>query len=126
MTGERRRGHLERAVMDCLWDHPAGLTATEVVELLDERSLALTTVLTVLDRLRGKGMVLRWREGRAHRHRATRSRAEVTADVMAGALSDSGDHSLVLSRFIDGVSEEDAALIRKALGRRGAGPGDAR
>ena len=64
-----RLGDLERAVMDVLWDvvpgTSDGVTVREVADALDGRELAYTTVMTVLDRLAGKGMVQREREGRA-------------------------------------------------------------
>ena len=61
-----RLGELERKVMDVLWDfaEPA-LTGREVADQLPDR--AYTTVLTILDRLRRKGMVHRTTVGRAHR-----------------------------------------------------------
>ncbi|GAB3274913.1 BlaI/MecI/CopY family transcriptional regulator [Kineosporia babensis] len=111
-----RRDHLERAVLECLWDHPDGLTAPEVVDLLAERQPALTTVHTVLDRLRAKDMVLRERDGRVYRHRAVRSREEMTAQAMLAVLQDSADHHLALSMFVRSVSSADAESLRKALG----------
>ncbi|MBT0773966.1 BlaI/MecI/CopY family transcriptional regulator [Kineosporia sp. J2-2] len=110
-----RRDHLERAVLECLWNHPDGLSAPEVVDLLAERELAPTTVHTVLDRLRAKKMVERERDGRVFRHRATRSREEVTADAMLAVLQDSADHHLALSMFVRSVSPADAAALRQAL-----------
>ena len=51
-----RLGDLERKVMDVLWDSAeAPLTGREVADQLPDR--AYTTVLTILDRLRRKGMV---------------------------------------------------------------------
>ena len=118
----RGRGRLERAVMDCLWDRPEGLAASEVVELLEPDPPALTTVLTVLDRLRAKGLVTRQREGASYRHRPVRSREELAAEAMVDALTDTGDRSMVLSRFVAAVSDADAALLREALGTRGPEP----
>lgn len=115
-----RRDHLERAVLESLWDHPAGLTAQEVVDLLVERDLALTTVHTVLDRLRAKKMVVRERDGRVYRHRATQSREELTASTMLAVLADSSDHNLALSMFVRSASPADVQALREALG--GADP----
>nr|WP_269328193.1 BlaI/MecI/CopY family transcriptional regulator [Kineosporia mesophila] len=109
---------MERAVLESLWGNPDGLTAPEVVDLLADRHLALTTVHTVLDRLRAKDMVVRERDGRVFRHRATRDREEMTADAMLAVLADSADHTLALSMFVRSVSPADAEAIRKALGGR--------
>lgn len=111
----RRRDHLERAVLDALWDTPDGLTGAELVTVLTDRSLALTTVLTVLERLRGKSLVARRQDGRAFRYTAVQSREDLAADAMLAALRDSQDHSLALSRFVDGVSTADVEALRRAL-----------
>jgi predicted transcriptional regulator len=66
---------LERAVLQVLWDRPSPVAAKDVLAALGDRDragagapreLAITTVLTVLDRLRRKGLVRRERSGRAH------------------------------------------------------------
>nr|WP_269330311.1 BlaI/MecI/CopY family transcriptional regulator [Kineosporia babensis] len=112
---------MERAVLESLWDHPKGLTAQEVVDLLADRQLALTTVHTVLDRLRAKDMVLRERDGRVYRHRAVQSREELTAQAMLSVLQDSADHRLALSMFVRSVSAADADALRQALDEPQAG-----
>lgn len=109
------RDHLRRAVLDLLWESPDGLTATELQERLADRELALTTVITVLDRLRAEGQVTREREGRAYRHRTTRSREEVVAKVMLEALHTGGDSHRAVSRFVDSVDPETASLLSTAL-----------
>lgn len=110
-----RRDHLERAVLECLWDHPEGLSAAELTELLADRQLALTTVHTVLDRLRAKSMVLRERDGRVYKHRATRTREQVTAQAMLDVLQDSTDRTLALSMFVHAASPADVQALRQAL-----------
>ncbi|OYN96360.1 putative transcriptional regulator [Propionibacteriaceae bacterium ES.041] len=109
------RDHLRRAVLDLLWEYPDGLTAAEVQQLLADRELALTTVITVLDRLRAEGEVDRERHGRAYRHRTTRSREETVAKVMLEALHTGGDSHRALSRFVDSVNPAEASLLSTAL-----------
>lgn len=53
--------------MDSLWSAGQPLTAQQVHDALPNPDLATTTVLTVLHRLGGKGLVGRERHGRAHR-----------------------------------------------------------
>lgn len=113
----QRRDHLERAVLEELWRHPDGLSAAELVEQLPGRRLALTTVHTVLDRLRAKGLVERERQDGVYRHRAARSRDELAAEAMLEVLRDAGDHTLALSRFVDGVSPDDARTLQQVLRR---------
>ena len=53
-------GDLEQAVMDVLWARTAPTPVRDVHdELAQRREIAYTTVMTVLDRLAKKGIVLR-------------------------------------------------------------------
>jgi predicted transcriptional regulator len=121
-------GELERAVMDLLWEHPEAITANTLRDLLsqrpastaraaDTRSLAVTTVLTVLSRLEKKGLVERERSTRPHRYRAVTSRADHTAELMLEVLGSAPDREAVLARFIGTVSDGEAETLRKLLGR---------
>ncbi len=59
-------GELESAVLSTLWDHGAPLSVRDVLARLRRKpALAYTTVLTVLDRLHGKGVVVREKDGKA-------------------------------------------------------------
>jgi predicted transcriptional regulator len=119
-----RLGDLERAVMEILWDLPAAgpaepwptMTAREVAAALSgRRSLAYTTVLTVLDRLERKGLVRRLRDGRAHHYAPMASRAAYVAELMLEALGSASDRDAVLMHFADQVSGEEAEVLRRAL-----------
>jgi predicted transcriptional regulator len=105
--------------MDVLWDTvPAtsgGVTVREVAEALDGRELAYTTVMTVLDRLAGKGMVQREREGRAWRYRAAASREAYIARLMLDALDLGGSRDAALVRFARSVTGTEADVLRAAL-----------
>lgn len=116
-------GQLERSVMDLIWSSGSPVTAYELRDELarsgDDRTLAATTVLTVLSRLEKKDFVRTDRSARPHRYIAVASRAEHMAELMHDALgdsaSDTGDRRAVLERFIGGVSSEDAAVLRQLL-----------
>lgn len=109
-----RLGDLERKVMDVLWDSPvAPLTGREVADQLPDR--AYTTVLTILDRLRRKGLVHRTTEGRAHRFEAADTREAYMAELMIDAMGHTGDRGAVLARFAESVSSEEARVLRRAL-----------
>ncbi|MEV0002489.1 BlaI/MecI/CopY family transcriptional regulator [Micromonospora sp. NPDC050980] len=114
-----RLGDLERAVMDVLWDSaPAasdGVTVREVADALDGRELAYTTVMTVLDRLAGKGMVQREREGRAWRYRPAATREAHIAQLMLDALDLGGSRDAALVRFARSVTGTEADVLRAAL-----------
>lgn len=114
-----RLGDLERAVMDVLWDRAGGtatgVTVREVAEALRERELAYTTVMTVLDRLAGKGMVEREREGRAWSYRPAASREAHIARLMLDALDLAGSRDAALVRFARSVTGTEAEVLRAAL-----------
>lgn len=114
-----RLGDLERAVMDVLWDGRAGdgpgVTVREVADVLRDRELAYTTVMTVLDRLAGKGMVERERDGRAWRYRPAASREAHIARLMLDALDLAGSRDAALVRFARSVSGTEAEVLRAAL-----------
>ncbi len=112
------RGELERAVLQVLWDRPDGLPARDVVAALPGRDLALTTVLTVLDRLRRKDLVRRDEAVRPHVYQATSTREEHIADLMLDALGQAPDRAAALTRFLGGVSDSDTRHLRDALHRR--------
>jgi predicted transcriptional regulator len=106
--------------MEVLWAAPEGqaLTVREVHETLNkQRTLAYTTVMTVLDRLARKGLTAQEREGRAYRYRAEATRAELTAELMRETLDDfsSHDRSQALVAFVDEASADDLAALRRAL-----------
>ncbi|HWG98749.1 MAG TPA: BlaI/MecI/CopY family transcriptional regulator [Pilimelia sp.] len=110
-----RLGDLERAVMDVLWDRGGPATVREVADALDGRPLAYTTVMTVLDRLAGKGMVDRERVGRAWRYRPAASREAHIARLMLDALDLTGSRDAALVRFARSVTGSEAEVLRAAL-----------
>lgn len=111
-----RLGELERSVMNILWERGTPLTAREVSRALaDDRELAHTTVMTVLDRLSKKGLLRRERDGRAWRYRPAATRETYVAELMLGALQETGDRDAALVRFARSVTGEEARVLRSAL-----------
>jgi predicted transcriptional regulator len=117
-----RLGELERAVMDVLWNTPEAVPATRIVEELPrEHTPAITTILTVLDRLGAKGFVTRERTGRAYRYSATTSRAELIVATMLEALGTTTDRRSALVHFAGSVSAEEQSMLRAILNSGEAG-----
>lgn len=81
-------GELEQAVMRCIWQSgEQGSLAAEVQRALEqERPVALTTVLTTLERLREKAILEREREGKAYRYRAALSEEQLQQRIVEGVL----------------------------------------
>lgn len=96
------------------WDRPAAVR--EVLEdLQQDRQIAYTTVMTVLDNLHRKGMVLREKSGRAFLYRPTRSRESHTAELMEQVLARTSDRGGALLRFVEQMSNDEIAELRGAL-----------
>lgn len=112
-------GDLERAVMDHLWGVDQPQTVREVHRsLCAQRDLAYTTVMTVLQRLARKELVVQIRDDRAHRYAPTHGRDELVAGLMVDALAqaaDSGDRQAALVHFVERVGADEADALRRAL-----------
>jgi predicted transcriptional regulator len=112
----RRFGELEAVIMDRLWERGRPMLVREMVDMLhDDRALAYTTVMTVMENLHRKGWLRRERDGRAWRYEPTGSRSGYTAALMNDALATSSDHRTALAHFALQMSPHDAALLRQAL-----------
>ena len=108
-------GDLERAIMEVLWQTDSALTVRQVSNGLDQRELAHTTVMTVLDRLAKKGFARRERDGRAWRYRPAATREAYVTELMLTALDQTGDRVAALARFAQSVSGDEAEVLREAL-----------
>ena len=112
----RRFGELEAVIMDRLWEWGRPVLVREMVDALhDDRALAYTTVMTVMENLYRKGWLRRERDGRAWRYEPTGSRSSYTAALMNDALATSPDRRTALTHFALQMSPHDAALLREAL-----------
>jgi predicted transcriptional regulator len=114
-----RLGDLERAVMDHLWSTSQPQTVRQVHEALSEqRDLAYTTVMTVLQRLAKKNLVSQLRDDRAPRYAPVHGRDELVAGMLVDALdqaSDSGSRQAALVHFVERVGADEAEALRRAL-----------
>jgi predicted transcriptional regulator len=113
-------GDLEREVMTRLWDAGEPLTVRQVHERVSrDRDLAYTTVMTVLDRLAKKGVVLQEKADRAYRYAPVQSREEMTAGLMLDALQASPDREAALAHFVGRLSPEALAAAIEAAKKGG-------
>src|ERR1700737_5082289 len=87
MAKMTRLGELERAVMDHLWSSAEPQTVRQVHEALSaHRDLAYTTIMTVLQRLAKKNLVVQHRDDRAHRYAPMLGRDVLCGGLMLGSL----------------------------------------
>ncbi|GAA3503218.1 BlaI/MecI/CopY family transcriptional regulator [Streptomyces prasinosporus] len=118
----RRLGDLEAEIMDCLWKWGRPATVREVVDAINaRRPVAYTTVMTVATILHRKGWLTREKQGQAWLYTPVRSREAYAAALMEDALQVSEDRPAVLAHFVEQMSAEEVAALRKALrsaGRR--------
>lgn len=130
MAPKSRMGELERAVLEVLWSaepEEGWWTVRDVHAALaarpGRRDSAYTTVMTVLQRMAGKGLVEQQRDGRAYRYRAAGSREEMTAGLMRDALDEFArdDRRTALVAFVGEASAADREALREALAALEAG-----
>ncbi len=88
-------GALERDVMQLAWSRPE-VSVRDACERLGA-AVAYTTVMTTMDRLFKKGLLLRRKVGRAFVYRAAATQHEL--------------ENAVLSSLVEAVSERDRALL---------------
>ncbi len=122
----RRFGALEAVVMDLLWSRNGSATVRDVVEeLRQSRPVAYTTVMTVMDNLHRKALLVREMDGRAWRYRTVQSREQYAADVMVEVLDASRDRTGTLVHFVGAMSDPEVRRLRHVLDGDGdAGGGD--
>jgi predicted transcriptional regulator len=107
-----RPGELEQQIMDILWER-GELSVREVRKLLGG-DLAYTTVMTVLDRLHAKEVVLRRKDGLAWRYQPRLSREQALADKIVRLVPrDLGDASPLLEAFLDRAEQLDESALDK-------------
>jgi predicted transcriptional regulator len=118
-AGRRAAGELEAAVLTVLQAAGSALSPGEVRDRLGG-DLAYTTVVTILSRLQGKGVLDRRKAGRAFVYRPVADEPGLAARRMARVLDAEPDREAVLARFVSGLSGTDEELLRRMLGE-GAG-----
>lgn len=116
----RQLGQLEAVVMERLWSYGRPVAVREVLEdLRGERTIAYTTVMTVMDNLHRKGFLTREMESRAYRYQPAQSREQHHAALMGQVLAGSRDRAATLLHFLEQMPPEEVAQLRAALKGRG-------
>lgn len=100
--------------MEAVWEHGT-LGSPEVqAALLPGRRLALTTVVTTLDRLHKKGLLRRERVGKGYLYTAAVGRAELEQQIVRGVLQN------LMAEYPDALTTllEEGALLDPATHAR--------
>ncbi|MEV0143766.1 MULTISPECIES: BlaI/MecI/CopY family transcriptional regulator [unclassified Nonomuraea] len=112
----RGLGELESAIMDRMWARRRPASVREVFEdLKQERTIAYTTVMTVMDKLHTKGLLKRRPVGRAYVYEPVASKEAYTADLMRTVLAGGGNQAATLVHFLERLTPEEAAALEAAL-----------
>ena len=120
-----RLGGLEAELMNLLWAAGEPLGVRELASRLPGPPRAYTTLVTVLTRLVGKGLVERAGDGRRYTYRPAGDPDELTARAIERLLEAAGDRRAVLAHLVTGTRDpallaELAALIQQAQRDGGA------
>ncbi len=113
--GERRAfGELEGEVLAALWAAPGPMVPADVQAAVGG-NLAYTTVMTILVRLRDKGVIEREKVGRAYAYRPVVAESDVVAGQVRRLLHRGHSRTAVLQGLVDGLAPGDEKLLRELL-----------
>jgi predicted transcriptional regulator len=116
----RPLGHLEEEIMQIIWQCDQ-VTVREVYEHVHKhRSIAYTTIMTIMDRLAKKNMLQRVKVGRAYAYEAKITQNDFNSHVSRSIIDTLLQHygDLAISQFIDAVDKVDPKKLEQ-LKRRG-------
>lgn len=109
----RAWGPLETKVLELLWRQDRAVTVRHVHCVFPE--FAYTTLMTTLDRLYRKGVLVRRPCGRAFAYEPRCSRDKLMDELVSGHVTDllaaSGVSAAILSTLVYAVGRRDAALL---------------
>ncbi|WP_062349345.1 BlaI/MecI/CopY family transcriptional regulator [Herbidospora yilanensis] len=112
----RGLGDLEAVIMDRLWSYRRPASVRFVLEdLRKDREIAYTTVMTVMDNLRTKGLLRREPVGRAYVYEPVASKEAYTAQLMREVLASGANTAATLVHFLERLTPEEAAALEAAL-----------
>lgn len=108
-------GPLESQVMGILWDSGPSTVAEVHGRLRQRRDVAYTTVLTILGRLREKGLVDRTQARNLHVYAPAMTREEFAGRVVEGVVDGllEAFSQPALAYFLRRLSEKDEALLKE-------------
>jgi predicted transcriptional regulator len=111
----RLLGPLEARVMTFIWKVNRPVAVREVVEALDDRAPAYTTVMTIMSRLAQKGVLRRKPQGKAYLYEARVSEDDFVAKRARSSVrrlvDDFGD--VALAQFAEELSRADPRTIER-------------
>ncbi len=102
--------------MDRMWSYRRPASVRDVLDdLRQDRRIAYTTVMTVMDKLHKKGLLRRRQVNRAYLYEAVASKEAYTAELMRMTLAGGGNQAATLVHFLERLTPEEAAALEAAL-----------
>jgi predicted transcriptional regulator len=102
--------------MERLWSYHRPASVRDVLEdLRQDREIAYTTVMTVMDKLFKKGLLRRKPVGKAYEYETMASREAYTAQLMRETLASSGNQAATLVHFLEHLTPEETTALEAAL-----------
>ncbi len=122
MNKKYRLAELQLAIMQVLWEQQEASVGNVRDALESLRSLAYTTVGTMLAKMEAKGLVAHRSDGRVNVYRPIVKREQVRQSMMSDLTERlfQGDVSQVMCHLLDGkgVTQEDLAELKKLIRRK--------
>ncbi len=100
-------GELEKEVMDILWEHKNCSAREVLIKLQKDRTLAYTTVATVLQRLYDKGLVKRTEDKSGHIYSPKLSKESYSKNIARSFLKNFMDSfgDTAIASFADSIDK---------------------
>jgi predicted transcriptional regulator len=121
-------GGLEAELLEQLWAADQPLGARELAGRLPGPARSYNTVVTVLTRLVGKGLVERAGDGRRYRYWPAGDPDQLTAQAIERLLDAAGDRRTVLAHLVSGSRDPgllaDLSAILRDSDQEHSGGGD--
>ena len=115
-------GSLEEEVMEYVWTHSQASVRDVLMAIKKKRSIAYTTVMTVMNRLYKKGLLLRTQKSNAYVYAAAVDRntffRETATHLTRTLIDQCGD--VAIAQFVDtleSINADKLIMLRKELNK---------
>ena len=113
---EKLLGELELAIMRVAWSRTSVTVRDVLSTLTKKRTLAYTTVMTIMGRLVVKGLLVAEKDGKTYRYRVRQTRAEfethAAGQVVHSLITDFGGE-VALSQFVKELAEINPEQLKR-------------
>lgn len=114
-------GELETKVMETVWEKGKPISVSDVIKVLSKkRTIAYTTVMTIMTRLTEKGLLKRTALGKAYLYKPAFSKdtflTRVSKQIIKNLVSSFGDRAIAhFAQELENIPEEKKQKLLKIL-----------